>query len=58
MVESLAWSPSIVMWVVFNEGWGQHATGLRVRQVRGWLRATILFCERWQLHHMLWVQLS
>ena len=34
MVESLAWSPSIVMWVVFNEGWGQHATGLRVRQVR------------------------
>jgi hypothetical protein len=26
MVESLRNHPSIVMWVVFNEGWGQHRT--------------------------------
>jgi hypothetical protein len=26
--------PSIVMWVPFNEGWGQHDTGARVDRVR------------------------
>jgi hypothetical protein len=26
MIDSLRWSPSIVMWVPFNEGWGQYDT--------------------------------
>lgn len=26
LVESRRWSPSLVMWVPFNEAWGQHAT--------------------------------
>ncbi len=35
MVDALRNHPSIVMWVPFNEGWGQHDTGRYV----GWLKA-------------------
>ncbi|MGE0538073.1 MAG: sugar-binding domain-containing protein [Pirellulales bacterium] len=34
MVEHLGNHPSIVMWVVFNEGWGQYDTPRLVEQVR------------------------
>jgi hypothetical protein len=36
MVEGLRNHPSIVMWVVFNEGWGQHDTDRYVEQVKKW----------------------
>lgn len=34
MVESLYNTPSIVMWIVYNEGWGQHETPKFVRLVK------------------------
>lgn len=34
MVEGLRNYPSIVMWVVFNEGWGQHDTSRYVEMVK------------------------
>ena len=34
MVEHLGNHPSVVMWVVFNEGWGQYDTPRLVEQVR------------------------
>ena len=34
MVSWLSFSPSIMLWVVFNEGWGQHDTASAVRTVR------------------------
>ena len=34
MVSWLSFSVSIVQWVIFNEGWGQHATADYVRVVR------------------------
>ena len=34
MVEGLRNHPSIIMWVVFNEGWGQHDTERYVDQVQ------------------------
>jgi hypothetical protein len=34
MVRALEAHPSIVMWVVFNEGWGQHDTERLVERVR------------------------
>ena len=34
MVERLSFHPSIVMWVPFNEGWGQHETGRIVELVK------------------------
>ncbi|MBX9788430.1 MAG: glycoside hydrolase family 2 [Pirellulales bacterium] len=34
MIEHLGNHPSIVMWVVFNEGWGQYDTPRLVEQVR------------------------
>jgi hypothetical protein len=36
MVDGLYNHPSIVMWVPFNEGWGQHDTEFFVEQVRQW----------------------
>jgi Domain of Unknown Function (DUF1080)/Glycosyl hydrolases family 2, sugar binding domain/Glycosyl hydrolases family 2, TIM barrel domain/Glycosyl hydrolases family 2 len=36
VVDALRNHPSIVMWVPFNEGWGQHATPERV----AWIKAT------------------
>ena len=36
LVESHYNSPSIVMWVPFNEGWGQHNTPGIVEQIRKW----------------------
>ena len=36
MVETLHNHPSIVMWVVFNEGWGQYDTERLVDEVRAW----------------------
>ncbi len=36
MVASLRNHPSIIMWVVFNEGWGQYDTERLVEQVRQW----------------------
>jgi len=35
MVDSLGNHPSIVVWVPFNEGWGQHDTG----RITDWLKA-------------------
>jgi len=34
VVSWLTFSVSVVLWVVFNEGWGQHATAEHVRAVR------------------------
>ena len=34
MIDTLANHPSIVMWVPFNEGWGQHAT----REIVAWIQ--------------------
>ena len=34
MVTSLFFSPSVVLWVIFNEAWGQHATARYVQMVR------------------------
>lgn len=42
MVESLYNFPSVVMWVVFNEGWGQHDTPKFVRQVRALDRSRLI----------------
>jgi hypothetical protein len=36
MVDGLRNHPSIVMWVVFNEGWGQHDTERYVDLVKRW----------------------
>jgi hypothetical protein len=36
MVDGLRNHPSIVMWVVFNEGWGQHDTERYVKLVKQW----------------------
>ncbi len=36
LVESHYNSPSIVMWVPFNEGWGQHDTPRIVERIREW----------------------
>jgi hypothetical protein len=36
MVETLYNHPSIIMWVVFNEGWGQYDTERLVDAVRSW----------------------
>jgi len=36
LVESHYNSPSIVMWVPFNEGWGQHDTPRIVQRIREW----------------------
>lgn len=36
MVETHFNHPSIVLWVVFNEGWGQYDTERMVEQVRQW----------------------
>ncbi len=35
MVEGFRNHPSIIMWVVFNEGWGQHDTERYVKLVKG-----------------------
>lgn len=35
MVEQLYNHPSIIMWIVFNEGWGQYDTARLVEMVRG-----------------------
>lgn len=34
MLKSLASFPSVVLWVLFNEGWGQHATRTHVQTIR------------------------
>lgn len=36
MVDNLFNHPSIVMWVPFNEGWGQHDTPFYVERMREW----------------------
>jgi len=36
MVDNLFNHPSIVMWVPFNEGWGQHDTPFYVERLREW----------------------
>ncbi|MBK9015992.1 MAG: glycoside hydrolase family 2 [Saprospiraceae bacterium] len=36
MVDNLFNHPSIVMWVPFNEGWGQHETPFYVERLREW----------------------
>ncbi len=36
LVTDYANHPSIIMWVVFNEGWGQHDTERYGRLVKGW----------------------
>ncbi len=36
MIETLGNHPSIVLWVVFNEGWGQYDTERITRRVAGW----------------------
>ncbi|HEX3598904.1 MAG TPA: glycoside hydrolase family 2 TIM barrel-domain containing protein [Lacipirellulaceae bacterium] len=36
MIEALINAPSIVVWVPFNEGWGQHDTEKVVEQVKAW----------------------
>jgi hypothetical protein len=36
LVEGFRNHPSIVMWVVFNEGWGQHDTPRYVQTVKKW----------------------
>lgn len=36
LIVGLGNHPSIVMWVVFNEGWGQYDTPRVVERVRGW----------------------
>ncbi|MCF8246724.1 MAG: hypothetical protein K9J37_17470 [Saprospiraceae bacterium] len=36
MVDNLFNHPSIVMWVPFNEGWGQHETAFYVERLREW----------------------
>ncbi len=36
MVDNLFNFPSIVMWVTFNEGWGQHDTELYVEKMKVW----------------------
>lgn len=36
MVDNLFNHPSIVMWVPFNEGWGQHETAFYVEKLRAW----------------------
>ncbi|MBI1224812.1 MAG: glycoside hydrolase family 2 [Bacteroidetes bacterium] len=36
MVDNLFNHPSIVMWVPFNEGWGQHETAFYVEKLRDW----------------------
>ncbi|MCY2995329.1 MAG: glycoside hydrolase family 2 [Planctomycetota bacterium] len=36
MIEGLGNHPSIIMWVVFNEGWGQHDTQRYVETVKRW----------------------
>ncbi len=44
MIGALANHPSIVLWVVFNEGWGQHDTARLVELVRS-LDPTRLVCD-------------
>ncbi|HVL39626.1 MAG TPA: glycoside hydrolase family 2 TIM barrel-domain containing protein [Fimbriimonadaceae bacterium] len=41
MIRSLYNHPSVVMWVVFNEGWGQYDTA-RIAGLTGWLDPTRL----------------
>ncbi|MEZ4962778.1 MAG: PA14 domain-containing protein [Saprospiraceae bacterium] len=36
MVDHLFNHPSVVMWVPFNEGWGQHDTEFYVEQLKNW----------------------
>jgi len=36
LVINLQNHPSLVMWVVFNEGWGQHETSRYVKAVQSW----------------------
>jgi Glycosyl hydrolases family 2, sugar binding domain/Glycosyl hydrolases family 2, TIM barrel domain/Glycosyl hydrolases family 2 len=36
MIDALKDHPSIVMWVPFNEGWGQHDTAETVAKVKQW----------------------
>jgi beta-galactosidase/beta-glucuronidase len=36
MIDALRAHPSIVMWVVFNEGWGQHDTQWYAREVKAY----------------------
>jgi hypothetical protein len=36
MIDGRRNHPAIIMWVVFNEGWGQHDTERYVDLVRGW----------------------
>jgi len=36
LVEAYRNHPAIIMWVVFNEGWGQHDTERYVKLVKGW----------------------
>src|SRR5262249_4803552 len=36
MIDALKEHPSIVMWVPFNEGWGQHDTAEVVAKVKQW----------------------
>ena len=36
LVDGLVNHPSIVMWVPFNEGWGQHETGRYVDLIKQW----------------------
>src|SRR6266850_325076 len=36
MIDALANHPSIVMWVVFNEGWGQYDTARLTKWVKGY----------------------
>lgn len=42
LVESRRGHPSIVLWVVFNEGWGQHATAESVRFVKALDRSRLV----------------
>ncbi len=36
MIDHLSNHPCIVVWVPFNEGWGQHDTNQILKQVKEW----------------------
>lgn len=42
IIDQLYSVPSIIMWVPFNEGWGQHDTESVVAKVRGWDKTRLI----------------